>query len=246
MYMKTTRLIMGMPITVELANAGTAADVEMLFDYFRAVDERYSTYKPTSEISRINNGLPEGEWSSEMRWVLELCEATKHETGGYFDIKHAGRLDPSGLVKGWAIQNAANMLLLHGHSDFYIEAGGDVQAYGRNARGKPWRVGIRNPFRPDEIVKVLRLSNQAIATSGAYIRGDHIYNPLADGRPPQGIASLSIVASTIYDADRFATAAYAMGREGIAMVEQTAGLEGYMIDDQGVATLTTGFEQVTV
>jgi thiamine biosynthesis lipoprotein len=244
--MKRTAIIMGMPITVEVIGRAARADIDAVFTYFRAVDRRYSTYRSTSEVSRINAGLAEEKWSSEMRWVLELCGATKRATHGYFDSVRDGYLDPSGLVKGWAIQNAANLLRLNGCRDFYIEAGGDVQAQGRNRQRQAWRVGIRNPRNMAEIVKVIQLDNGAVATSGTYVRGSHIYNPLDPSHSPEGAASLSVVAPTIYDADRFATAAFAMGRAGITFVESTPGLEGYMIDTSGVATYTSGFERYVV
>src|SRR5579871_1456007 len=62
----------------------------------------------------------------------------------------------------------------------YVDAGGDVQVMGKNAQGDNWRVGIRNPFNAQQIVKTLALTDCGIATSGTYIRGDHIYNPLND------------------------------------------------------------------
>jgi len=103
---------MGMPITVEVVDATvTQDDLEQVFVYFVCVDETFSTYKTTSEISKINRGelLPE-QYSEDMKTVLALCEQTREDTDGYFDIRSDGICDPSGLVKGWAIQNAANML----------------------------------------------------------------------------------------------------------------------------------------
>ena len=82
-----TAQIMGMPVTVEVVDEAVAeAAIQRTFDYFRQVDARYSTYKEDSEISRINHGLPETEWSDEMKQILELCEQTKQETDGFFDI----------------------------------------------------------------------------------------------------------------------------------------------------------------
>ena len=240
--MKQTQLIMGMPITVELVSGDDDA-VRAVFDYFATVDERYSTYKPDSEISRINAGLPEREWSSEMKRVLRLCEETKRLTNGYFDIKKSGHLDPSGLVKGWAIHNAALLLLKRGQKDFYIEAGGDIQTHGKNSSSASWQVGIRNPFKLEEIIKVVRLSGDAIATSGTYIRGAHIYNPKDGYQDATQVSSLSVIGPNIYEADRFATAAFAMGKPGIAFIESLPGLEGYMIDNEGVATMTSNFER---
>jgi thiamine biosynthesis lipoprotein len=239
--MKLTKLSMGMPITVEITDSDDIKLLADTFKFFREIDNRYSTYKADSEITRINNGLPESEWSAEMRRILRLCDATKRRTNGYFDIAHAGKLDPSGLVKGWAIWEAAKRLRRLGSCNFYIEAGGDIQTYGTNAEGQPWTVGIRNPFNPDEIVKVLRVKNKGVATSGTYIRGHHIYNPHEPSIMPTGVQSLTVIGRNIYEADRFATAAFAMGRAGITFIERTEGLEGYLIDDNGIATLTTGF-----
>jgi len=182
-----------------------------------------------------------------MKHVLELCDETKRQTEGYFDItRRNGKLDPSGLVKGWSINNAAGLLRKRGFDHFYIEAGGDIQAAGNNTEGQPWRVGIRNPFNTNEIVKTIQLSGNAIATSGTYIRGEHIYNPHGDYKPANSIASLSVIGPNIYDADRFATAAFAMGTQGVRFIESLPDLEGYMVDNEGMATLTSNFERYVV
>jgi FAD:protein FMN transferase len=239
---KQTALIMGMPITVEVVDdrVGESA-IHDTFEYFRSVDEQYSTYKPTSEISKINQGLPRKQWSKEMREIMKFCEQTKKETDGFFDIEHNGKLDPSGLVKGWAIDQAAKRLRKHHIADFYIEAGGDIQTWGLNGDGEPWRIGIRNPFNMDEIVKVIQVSMSGVATSGTYVRGQHIYDPHAPGKPVHTVKSLTVIGRNIYDADRFATAAFAMGEDGINFIETLPGLEGYMIDRHKKATMTSGF-----
>ena len=245
--MEQTWQIMGMPITLTLPGAtAKAADFAAVYDYFVAVDAQYSTYKADSEISQINDGLPGSKWSQEMKLILQLCEQTTTETNGYFDIHNKGKLDPSGLVKGWAIQQAAELLRRRGRHDFSIDAGGDVQLDGLNVAQKPWRIGIRNPFKRDEIVKVVALTGSGIATSGLYIRGHHIYNPLAPDTALTEVASLTVIGPNVYEADRFATAAFAMGRAGIQFIDSRDGLEGYMIDSEGVATLTTGFERFMV
>jgi thiamine biosynthesis lipoprotein len=233
---------MGMPITVEIVDIATPELFSVVYDYFKAIDARFSTYKPSSEISQINKGLPKKRWSAEMKHVMRLCQDTKEVTNGYFDIDHDGTLDPSGLVKGWAIKNAADLLLKQNIQNFYIEAGGDIQAEGKNAAGQLWEVGIRNPFMADQIIKVVNVSQQGVATSGTYIRGQHIYNPHAD-TSLDVVKSLTIIGPNIYEADRFATAAFAMGPAGIAFIQQTQGLEGYMIDANAIATYTSGFER---
>ncbi len=245
--MKQLQLLMGMPITVEIVDPGvTEAGIEQVFAYFRTVDETFSTYKEHSEISKINRGeLAEAEYSEDMKTILTLSEQTRQETNGYFNIRHKGKLDPSGIVKGWAILQSAKLLKDAGWRNFYIDAGGDIQMAGYKD-GKPWRVGIRNPFNRDEIVKVLQLTDRGVATSGTAIRGQHIYNPHRPRTPLRDIMSLTVIGPDIYEADRFATAAFAMGKEGIFFIEQLPGFEGYMIDASACATFTTGFERHVV
>ncbi len=243
--MRVTRLMMGMPITVDVAGSGDdGAAIETAFAYFDGVDRRFSTYKDDSEISAINQGrLGEADYSAEMREVLALAEQTRRETGGYFDIRtSAGTLDPSGIVKGWAIRNAAALVARSGGRDFYVDAGGDIQASGRNPEGKEWRVGIRNPFDQAQIIKVLEPRGKGVATSGTYARGQHIYDPYARGVAIEEIVALTVIGPDVLEADRFATAAFAMGRSGIGFIEQTPGLEGYLVDRNGRATFTSGFE----
>jgi FAD:protein FMN transferase len=242
--MKQTKIIMGMPITVEIVDAAASEDDwQKIFGYFEQVEERFSVYKDTSEISRINRGeIKKFDWSEEMKIVFALAEETKIETDGYFDIMTpSGKYDPSGLVKGWAIQNAARQLLDKGFKNFYIEAGGDIQVAGKNSNGDNWRIGIRNPFNIKEVIKVISVENEGVATSGTYIRGQHIYDPKKKNNPITEIVSLTVVGPDVYQADRFATAAFAMRERGIAFIERLPGFEGYVIDNKGLATLTSGF-----
>jgi thiamine biosynthesis lipoprotein len=244
--MKQTRILMGMPVTVEIIDTrATNTALEEVYDYLHSIDRRFSTYSEDSEISQINRGLPESEWSAEMKTVMHLCEQTKRETNGYFDIAHKGKLDPSGLVKGWAINNATKLLRDLGFSNFCLEAGGDVQVSGLNASSKPWRVGLRNPFNENEIIKAVAVTSEGVATSGTYIRGEHIYNPHTN-QEAREVVGLTVIGPNIYEADRFATAAFAMGRPGLGLIESLKGFEGYLVDTAKVATLTSGFERYVV
>lgn len=239
---------MGMPVTVEIADAATTQiEIDKIFDYFEYIDEKFSTYKSTSEITAINRrGKGQGAWSKDMKTIFALAEETKQETNGFFDIqKPNGSFDPSGIVKGWAIWRAAKILEHDGFKNFCVDAGGDVQVQGASDKeqgaGGKWSIGIKNPFKQDEIVKVLRVTNAGVATSGTYIRGEHIYNPKS-GLPANEVVSLTVIGPNIYEADRFATAAFAMGANGIRFIENLDGFEGYMIDHSGIATMTSGFE----
>lgn len=245
--MKKHAFIMGMPVVVSLSDTQAAeSHIEELFSYFHFIDNVFSTYKPTSEISRINTGmLSQSDYSDEMKIVLRLCEETKKETNGYFDIHRDGKIDPLGIVKGYAIFHAANMLRKKGFHNFYIEIAGDIEIAGKNEEGKPWRVGIENPFNRQEIIKVVELENKGIATSGNYIRGKHIYNPITR-KFADDIMSTSVIGPNVYDADRFATAAFAMGEQGIYFIESLPGFEGYMIKQNKQAIYTSGFQQFIV
>jgi len=235
---------MGMPITIELADPNAEEQyIDDVIMYLRYIDETFSTYKNTSEISRINSGLLDSkEMSADMREVFDLSEETKQLTNGFFDIRRPqGGFDPSGLVKGLAIYRSAEILRGHGLKNFYVDIAGDIQADGCNAKNEPWVIGIRNPFAQNEIIKVLSLSGRGIATSGTYIRGPHIYNPHAPDAGLNEIVSLTVVGPNVYEADRFATAAFAMGKDGITFIAALPGFEGYMIDRVGMATATDGF-----
>lgn len=242
--MRSTELIMGMPVTVDLN--GPPHLIRQVFEYFHSIDARFSTYRSDSEIAQVNSGLPRSKWSKPMQTIMELCAQTKQETNGYFNIQHNGLQDPSGIVKGWAIWQAAKMLRASKVDNFFIEAGGDIETRGHNHNGQPWMVGIRNPFNTGEVIATLSLSDCGIATSGTYIRGQHIYNPLEPDKPIDDIVSLTVIGPNVYEADRFATAAFAMGRKGIEFIENRSGLEGYLVTIQGVAVFTSGFKNYKV
>ena len=243
--MRGVKDIMGMPVAVEVVGEAKPA-LDAVFEYFTQVDERFSTYKPESEISKINRGeIAEHAYSDKMREIFALAEATKQETGGYFSITRPdGTIDPSGIVKGWAIRNAARLVERMGHTNYFIDVGGDIQSHGVDERDEAWTVGIRNPFDRTQIVKAVRPEGRGIATSGTYIRGQHIYDPHEPGRTIEDIVSLTVIGPDVYEADRFATAAFAMGRRGIALIEGLPGFEGYQIDREGIATMTSGFTQL--
>lgn len=208
--------IMGMPVTVSGVGAGAA---EAVFGWLRRVDALFSTYRPESEIRRLDRGeLALADADPLVREVLARCERLRGLTGGYFDARAEGRLDPSGLVKGWAVDQAAALLDASGEARFCISAGGDLVA-----RGGQWRVGIRHPRRRRRLAAALTVDDAAVATSGAYERGAHVIDPHTR-RPARGALSVTVVGPDLATADAYATAAFAMGAAGAAW---TAGLDGY-------------------
>jgi thiamine biosynthesis lipoprotein len=174
--------------------------------------------------------------------VLAIAAQTRSETRGYFEIRRPdGRLDLSGIVKGWAIRNTARFIKAAGVQNFFVDAGGDIQAVGQNAEGEDWKIGIRNPFNEQEIIKVVAPRGRGVATSGTYARGQHIYDPHRPLRPITDIVSLTVIGPDVLEADRFATAAFAMGAAGIHFIEARSRLEGYVVDMNGIAMQTSGF-----
>jgi thiamine biosynthesis lipoprotein len=246
--MKITLSSMGMPVALEITEPGDhSALFDAIFAYLNKVDEQFSTYKETSEVSQINAGkITLSESSAAMKQMLVIAEKTKLESEGYFDIRKNGHLDPSGIVKAWAIQESANMIADAGFHNYCVEIAGDLQTSGHNSAGEEWAIGIRNPFNHEEIIKVIRASNMGVATSGTAARGQHIYDPHNLNKHLTEIVSITVIAPTILDADRFATAAFAMQEKGILFIASQPGLEGYMINKDGIATFTPGFEHYVI
>ena len=235
---------MGMPITVEIVTDDSLARraIAAAFDEFHQTDETFSTYKDTSEISRINRRkLARAEASLEVREVLSMCDELKLKTGGYFDIDHNGKIDPSGLVKGWSIGRAAKRIEQLGIHNYYIEAGGDITLSGHNEAKKPWRVGIRNPKNETDIVKVFEMPGGSICTSATYARGEHIYNPFT-GKPAREVQSVTVVGPDVAIADVLATAVFAKGSAGVAMASEF-GYEAYVILKSDKAVFTDGLRK---
>jgi FAD:protein FMN transferase len=244
--------IMGTAISLDVRNASfPPSQLESAFEYLRSVDERFSTYKPASEVSRLMRGeLDEAECSPELSEVLQLCEQMKLATEGYFNIRaHRpdGLPDPTGLVKGWSLENAGHILEAAGALDYCINGGGDIVARGEAAPGQAWRVGIRHPLIADKLATVLAVRDGAVATSGAYERGDHVRDPFT-GRAPVGVLSVTIVGPSLTYADAYATAAFAMGPTGLAWVAGLTDYDGCAITadpdgSNGRLAWTPGFER---
>lgn len=238
---------MGMPIVATVGGPRAGTHIRDVFALLRAVDARFSTYKSTSEISAINRGeLQPAEYSEAMTEVFELSEATKVATAGYFDIRRPdGSIDPSGLVKGWAIEKASRLLDERGVKDYFLDVGGDIMTRGGNA-GRPWWVGVRHPLQRDQNVKRLALSGIGIATSGTAERGEHIYDPLT-GRAPVGMQSVTVLGPSVMIADVYATTLFAMGVErGLEFIQRQEGYEAFIITNDWDGLLTPGFDRYSV
>jgi thiamine biosynthesis lipoprotein len=227
--------IMGFPISVDLRDGDERSHdaVEGAFAWLREVDARFSPFREDSEVARLSRAeLGPEELSDELTQVIGLCDFYEESTGGAFKSWLPGRgFDPCAIVKGWAVQGAAEMLHDAGARRFCVNAGGDVVTFGESEPGVPWRVGVRHPERADQLCVVLELRDGAVATSASYERGDHIIDGRT-GEPARGLISITVVAGDLTTADAAATAAYAMGVEGIAWAAAQPGCEVFAVDSE--------------
>lgn len=232
---------MGIPVGIDVRDAGVAPSVvERAFARLRWADAMFSTHRPDSEISRLDAGtLALRDAHPSVRAVLARCERLRAATSGCFDVRATGRLDPSGLVKGWAVEAAAALLARAGARNACVHAGGDVRLIGERAAGRPWRVGVQHPHERDRVAAVLGVRDLAVATSGAYERGAHIVDPRT-GRTPEGVLSVTVAGPDLGTADAYATAAFAMGADGPMWTARLRGYEALTILADGRVLSTPG------
>lgn len=224
-------------VHASFAAVGVAAACQLLHE----ADALFSTYRDSSAISRIEAGtLRPDDAPPEVRWVLARCEQLRLETDGAFDAYATGRLDPSALVKGWAVQRASDELARHGLHDHCIGVGGDIVCRGEAQPGRPWLVGVQHPTDRTAVAARVQLSGSAIATSGLYERGDHIVHP-ASRSTPREVLSVSVTGPDLGLADAYATAAFAKGADGPEWTLSLPGYEALTIMADGCVLRTPGF-----
>ena len=208
------------------------------------VDRVFSPYRPDSDVSKLARAeVTLDGCAPEVAEVFAACASVRDVSGGYFTALPGGGLDPSGYVKGWAVERAASLLSRAGSANHLVNGGGDVQCTGGRTAGEPWRVGIADPFRPAALALVVAVRDCAVATSGTAERGPHIIDPFT-GRPPSGLASLTVIGPGLALADAYATAAFAMGparaRDWTGSLD---GHEAYAITTAGESWQTPGFSR---
>lgn len=231
--------VMGMPISLALRGAHTqdAAAVDAwsacLAD-LRVADRVFSTYRDDSHVSRLARGeIGLDDCPAMVREVLDLAERARQESGGAFDVRRPGPdgslvLDPSGVVKGWAVQRASAHLRSLDDTDFSLSAGGDLVCHVAADERPEWQVGVEDPSDPSRVLAVVPVRRGAVATSGHAHRGRHVVDART-GAPPSAVASVTVVAPDLTWADIDATAAYAMGAQGAAWLRTRPGRTGLVV-----------------
>lgn len=242
--------VMGTVVTVDLRDREVPGSaINEVHAWFREVDERFSTYKPESEISRLGRGETTlDQCHPDVAEVLAICEELRVLSNGAFNAWRArrdGRLDPSGVVKGWSVDHAASLLEAAGAENFAINAGGDLLARGVPEPGRKWRVGIQHPIERGAVATVIEVCDLAVATSGRYERGDHIMDGRS-GEAARDLLSLTVVGPTMTKADAFATAAFAMGGPGIVWVTNQPGYQVCGVTRDGRIRRNVGFSELSV
>jgi thiamine biosynthesis lipoprotein len=146
-----------------------------------------------------------------------LCAIARDLTDGAFDPwAVAGGFDPSGYVKGWAADRVAQILMKAGCEHIQVNAAGDLTLRGGiNEKGAvgPWKIGVVNPDNRQEVLRIFEINDGAIATSGTYERGAHIFDP-ATGTIAIGAKSATVLGPDGGLTDALATALMVAGEDG--------------------------------
>lgn len=233
---------MGTAVTIDIRDSGVwDAAVREAVNWLHHVDAVFSTYRDDSEISRIRRGeLSVADANVGVGEVLSLCTQMRSETDGYFTTLWDGEPDPTGLVKGWAIERASDILFAHGSRNHAVNGGGDMQISGEQNTGEPWRVGISDPNDQTRLLAVVEARDCAIATSGNAERGPHIVDPFS-GHQADELGAVTVVGRSLARVDAYATAAFAMGAGALPWLEAQVGHEGLVISADGSAIATSRF-----
>jgi len=199
-------------------------------------DATFSTWDPGSPVSRYRRGEADlAALPGEMAEVLAACRAARQASGGWFDPwAMPGGFDPTGLVKGWAVERALAILRRAGLPAAMINGGGDLAVFGLPGPGQRWRAGIRHPWRADALAGVVEVA-AAMATSGSYERGPHLIDP-ATGQPACRAASATVTGPDLALADALATALAVGGDDALAAVTAARGYAAYLIRPDGSET----------
>ena len=227
---------------IGLGGEAAAAGLDQACEVLREADETFSLWKPDSPVSRLRRGEAElARVPPEVAEVLELCRTARTRSRGWFDPwAMPGGVDPTGLVKGWAVERARDVLRRAGAAAALVSGGGDLAVFGHPAPGQEWRIGIQHPWRRDALAGIIEVQ-AAAATSGTYERGPHLIDPRT-GRPGHRGISATVTGPSLALADALATAVAVGGGDALEAVHALDGYAGYLIRPDGSEAYTEGIE----
>lgn len=239
-------LVMGTAVSFSVVSGEprhvVAGAIRSACDVLHDADAVFSTWNPRSPLSRMRRGdAPADEMPAEVAEVLRQCETARSMTDGWFDPWSAPEgVDPTGLVKGWAVERALGVLQSAGIAAAMVNGGGDIAVSGHppDSDGTGWRIGIRHPWRRDALAAIVTGVTAAIATSGRYERGEHLYCP--PGKRMADVASATVTGPSLAMADAIATALAVGGDDVLPLVAGLDGYEAYLIRGDGTEADTGG------
>ncbi len=210
-------------------------------DLLHEADEEFSTYKIDSPLSRLRRGdVSLEQCSPVIAEVLAMCKMARSVSEGWFDPwSLPGGLDPTGYVKGWAAQRSLDVLRRSNIRGALVNAAGDTACFGGPYLGAPFRIGIVNPAATQYLACVVE-SPGAVATSGTYERGCHLFDPRTQSHMSRA-ASATVTGTDLGLADALATALAVAGSRALALLEGLANYEGLVIEFDGTFRSTSDF-----
>ncbi len=225
---------MGTVFSIDVRDPGDwDAAIADVVGWLHHVDRVFSTYRTDSDVSRLQRReIRLADADPLVAEVLGRCADAESATGGHFSARRDGRIDPTGLVKGWAIEAASRRLRGHGSVNHAVNGGGDVQLAGEPEPGRLWTVGIADPRDRGRVLATVSGRDFAVATSGTAERGTHLADPFT-GRPVTHLASATVTGPSLSTVDAYATAAFVLGRHAIAWVDGIPGHAALLVDPAG-------------
>lgn len=206
------------------------------------IDYVFSTYKPTSEISLINED-PNRVWSDEFRNLFNLSNEISNLSEGAFSPNDANGFDFSAIGKGYAIDKIAELMEKNGVNNYFIEIGGEIRAKGLKFSDE-WIFGIERPTNSKKspyIAFNVPSKGISIATSGEYREPNHIW-----GKGPRDLISVTVATSDAASADAWATALYVLGKEKGLDIAEKNNLEVFFITNNGDSIQSTNWSMISL
>ncbi|HVU62240.1 MAG TPA: FAD:protein FMN transferase [Mycobacteriales bacterium] len=207
--------------------AALAAAREEIVAFLHHVDDVFSTYRDDSLLLRWQH--KEVAAAPELQDVLALAGTVAVLTHGAFDPRWNGEPDPSGVVKGWALDRSVDIAARHGVTNLVINAGGHVAARGASASGLPWQIGVTDPADSSRTVFTVVGNDLNVATSGMLAGGEHIKCLSA-----RTAASATVLGPNLAVADGLATGAVAAGAKAPSLLTE--------LDEQGWLSQLVGLD----
>ncbi|AZZ61233.1 FAD:protein FMN transferase [Oenococcus oeni] len=186
-----------------------------IHEWLVLVDHIFSPFRTNSELTLYNHRKIEMTGTNLLfQEVFALSIWAKEMTQGLFSANFVGKYNPTGAVKGWAIEKAERIQLAPLLSDpnfvaVNLNGGGDMQFSSSDKHNWQWEIGIVNPFDNKKVISCFRMKNGAIATSGTSQRGEHLFNSSTGRAIPEknfNVISSSVIGSELTYSDIWATA----------------------------------------